>query len=142
MESVGSFPCLGRVEACADSDWGALHTNLRRARYKWYKLLTREGANPRIFGMFCKGAAQTVLLFGCESWTLTDAMMNAWKGFHHRAAGRMANMMACKGPEDKLIYPPLEEALQKAGLHTMEHCVNKRQQCTVDYISTRPIWMH
>jgi len=26
------------------------------------------------------------------------------------------------------ICPPLEEALKKAGLHTMEHHVNKRQQ--------------
>jgi len=57
IESVGSFRYLGRAESHADSDWGALHTNLRMARHKWYKLsklLTREGANPRIFGMFYK----------------------------------------------------------------------------------------
>jgi len=65
------------VESCPDSDWVALHTNLRRARYKWYKLsklLAREGADPRIFGMFYKAVVQTVLRFGCESWTMTDAI--------------------------------------------------------------------
>jgi len=127
-ESVGSFWYLGRVESCTDSDWAALHTNLRRARYKWYKLsklLTREGANPRIFGTFCKAVVQIVLLFGCESWTMTDAMWTALKGFHHRVARRMANMMAYGGSGGGWIYPALEEALKGAGLYSMEHCVNK-----------------
>jgi len=92
--------------------------------------------------MFYKGVVQTVLLFGSESWTITDAMMTVLKGFQHRTARRMANMMAYKGPGDKWIYPPLEEALKKAGLYAMEHCVYKRQQRIVDYISTRPIWAH
>jgi len=121
---------------------GALFTNLRRACHKWdklSKLLSREGANPRIFGMFYKTVVQTVLLFGFESWTMTDAMWNVLKGFHHRAARRMADMMACRGPSGGWIYPPLEEALKKVGLYTMEHYVNKRQQGIVDYISTRPI---
>jgi len=143
--SVGSFRYLGRVESCTDSDWAALCANLRRDHYKWCKLsklLTGEGANPRIFGVFYKAVLQSVLLFGCESWTMTDAMWNALKGFHHWAARRMAKMMACRGPGGVWIYPPLEEALKEAGLYTMEHRVTKRQQRVVDYISTRPIWMH
>jgi len=145
IESVGSFRYLGRQEARNDTDWGALYTNLRRARYKWYKLsklLHIESANPRIFGMFYKAVVQTVLLFGCESWTMTDAMWTVLKGFHYRAARRMADMMAYRGPGGGWIYPSLEEALKKAGLYTMEHYVSKRQQRIVDYISTRPIWMH
>jgi len=136
LESVGSFPYLGRAETRTDADWGALYLNLRKACYKWYKLsklITREDANPKIFGKFYKGVVQTVLLFGSESWTFTESMMNVLKGFHHRAARRMANMMAYKGPGDKWIYPPLEEALKKAGLYTMEHYVNKQQQRIVDY---------
>jgi len=145
IENVGSFPYLGRKEARTDADWGAIYTNLRKARYKWYKLsklLTREGANPKIFGKFYKGVVHVILLYGCESWTLTEAMWTVLKGFHHRAARRMTNMMAYKGPGDKWVYPPLEEALKKAGLYTMEHYVNKRQHRIVDYISTRPIWAH
>jgi len=128
IESVGSFQYLGRAESHTDSDWGALHTNLRRAHYKWYKLsklLTREGANPRIFGMFYKAVVQTVLLFGCESWTMTDAMWTALKGFHYCAARRILDMMVHRGPGGGWIYPPLEEALKKDGLYTMEQYVNK-----------------
>jgi len=69
-------------------------------------------------------------------------MWNVLKGFQHMAARRMADMMACRGPGGGWVYPPLEEALKKAGLYTMEHYVNKRQQRIVDYISTRPIWAH
>ena len=110
IESVRSFQYLGRVESRTDSDWGTLHTNLRRARHKWYKLsklLHREGANPRIFSMFYKAVVQTVLIFGCESWTLTDAMWNVLKGFHLWAARRMADMMAHSGPGGGWIYPHL-----------------------------------
>jgi len=66
--------------------------------HKLSKLLNGECAKPCIFGMFCKAVVHTVLLFGCESWTLTDVMSNVLKGFHCRAAGRVANMMAYKGP--------------------------------------------
>jgi hypothetical protein len=88
IESTNTFPYLGRIESKTASDWPALYHNLRRARYKWHrlsKLLTREGANPRVFGMFYKAVVQTVLLFGSESWTMTDAMWKVLKGFHHRA---------------------------------------------------------
>jgi len=144
-ESVGSFRHLGRQETRTDSDWGGLHANLRRARYKWHKLsklLHREGANPRIFGILYKAVVQTVSLLGCESWTVTDAMWTALKGFHHQAVRRMADVMACRGPSGVWVYPSLEEALKKAGVHTMEHCVSKRQQHMVDCISARPIWAH
>jgi Reverse transcriptase (RNA-dependent DNA polymerase) len=145
IESVGSFRYLGKVETRSDSDWAALYTNLKRARYKWYKLsklLHREGANSRIFGMFYKAVVQTVLLFGCESWTMTDAMWTVLRGFHHRAARRMANMMAYRTAGGKWVYPPIEEALKKAGLYNIEHYVNKRQYRIVDYIASRPIWAH
>jgi len=144
-ESVGSSRHLGRQEAHNDSDWGTLCTDLRRASCKWCKLsklLHREGANPRIFGMFCKAVGPTVSLFGCESWTMTDAMWTVLKGFHHRAVRTMVDMVACRGPGGGWIHPSLEEALKKAGVHTMEHCVSKRQQHTVDCISTRPVWVH
>jgi len=102
---------------------GGVHANLRRARCKWHKLshlLHGEGAHPWIFGMFHKAVVQTVLLFGCESWTVTDAVPTVLKGFHHWAARRMADMMACRGPGCGWIHPSLEEALEKAGLHAME----------------------
>jgi len=77
-------------------------------------------------------------LFGCESWTVADAMWTALKGVHHQNGGHDG----LRGPCGGWIYPPLEEALKKAGLCTMEHCVSQRQQRTVDHISTRPVWAH
>jgi len=124
---VGSFRYLGRQETRTDSEWGALCANLRRARYKWLSnLLHREGAKHRIFVMFYKAMVQTVLLFGCESWSVTDAVWTV-EGLNHRAVRKMADMMACGGPDGGWICPSLEEALKKAGMCTMEHCVAKRQ---------------
>ena len=92
--------------------------------------------------MFYKAVVQTVLLYGCESWALTKTMWDALRGFHHRAARRMARMMAYKNSDGVWTYPPLEEALETAGLYSIEHYLTKRQQRVVQYIATRPIWAH
>jgi len=103
---------------------------------------SKKVLTPRcVIGIFYKAVVRSVLLLGWESWTVTGAMWTVLKGFCHRVARRMADMMAYRGPGTGWIYPPLEEALKEAGLCAMEHCVNKHQQCTVDYISTRPIWV-
>ena len=99
LERVYIYQYLGRLLACNDNDWPSIQLQLKKAPSRWGSLsrvLVRDGATPRISGMFYKAVVQTVLLFGCEAWTITDAMWSVLCGFHHRAARRMANMMAYK----------------------------------------------
>jgi len=67
-----------------------------------------------------------------------------WKvleSFHNGAARRIARKMPCEEGE-VWICPPLEEAREDAGAHTIQHCVEKRQNRVAMCVAARPIWPH
>jgi hypothetical protein len=144
LEKVNLFKYLGRFLHYLDSDWPAVYGNLRKARAKWAmiaKVLVREDASPRISGLFYKAVVQTVLLCGCESWVITPRMMKVLEGFHHRVARRLSGKMA-RLEQGEWVYPPLEEALEDAGLFPLKHYIEKRQQRIAEYVATRPVATH
>ena len=49
-------------------------------------ILGREGAKPRVPGMFFKEVVQAVLLFGSEMWVMNPHTGGAIGGFQHRVA--------------------------------------------------------
>ena len=62
---VTSFKYLGQILTAADEDWMAVVGNLQKARKSWTRLtriLGRQGASPRVLGVFFKAVVQTVLL--------------------------------------------------------------------------------
>ena len=142
LESVSSFKYLGRILTSTDDDWPALYKNLAKARKRWgmvSRVLARDGANERAMAMFYKAVVQSVLLFGSETWVITDRMMDALRGFHHRAARRITGMVAYRVADgwDSL---PIEAVLEVAGLYPIEVYLERRQNTLVDYNSTRPIF--
>ena len=87
FETVKSFEYLGRVLTVGDDDWPAVEGNLRKASKSWVwitRILSREGAEPKISGILCKAVVQTVLLFGAETWVLNPRMERALRSFQHR----------------------------------------------------------
>ena len=76
---------------------GNTYHNLLKAWQRWvviFKLLTKMGAMVCSHGMMYKAVSQTVLLYGSESWVVTVSMLKVMEVFHHRAARRIAVMMA------------------------------------------------
>ena len=62
-----SFKYLGRVISEADDYWFTVVRNLAKAQaVKWRltRILSREGAAPRVSGVLFKAVVQSVLLFG------------------------------------------------------------------------------
>ena len=51
-------------------------------------------ATVQACGILCKAVSQMVLLYRSESWVVTGAILKVLEGFHHRAAQRIAGMMA------------------------------------------------
>ena len=87
------FKYLGRLLANDDGDLRTVRKNLKKARWVWARLqnvLESEGAEPRVCGMFYKAVVQSVLLYGCETWIVTPAILRMLTGFQIRAAWRMA----------------------------------------------------
>ena len=70
-------------------NWPAVAGNLIKDWKSWMRMkriLGREGADPRISGLFLKAVVQAVLLFGLETWVLTPRMERALGSFQHRVA--------------------------------------------------------
>ena len=74
LEQVGVFKYLGRLLAMDDNDMQAVRHNLRKARGVW---------PPRVCGMFYKAVVQSVLLYGSETWTLSDSSIKCLEGFNN-----------------------------------------------------------
>ena len=84
IESVSEFKYLGRILTATDDDWPAVVGNLRKARRSLGRLarvLSREGADPKVSRTFYIAVTQAVLLFGSETWVLTTRMEKALDSF-------------------------------------------------------------
>ena len=53
------------------------------------QILSREGADPKVSGNFYKVVDQAVLLFGAETWVLTQRMERALDSFRSRVMRRI-----------------------------------------------------
>jgi len=141
LVNVSTFKYLGRPVMSNDSDWHAVYQNLKKARLKWgmlSKILARQEASPRVAGLFYKAVVQAVLLYGSESWVITDTILQMLTGFHHRIARRISALIP-RRTQNGWVYPPIEEALESAGLYTMEHYLQVRRNRVADYVASRPI---
>ena len=84
LEMVTSFKYLGRVILKADDGWLEVIRNPARVWEVWRsikRILSREGARPRVSGSFFKTVTQMVLLFGAEKWVVTPRMVRVLGGF-------------------------------------------------------------
>ena len=69
-----------------DDDWLAVVGNLGKEIWSWGQLsriLSREGADPKVLVHFYKAVLQEVLMFGAETWVLTPRI------FQNRVARRL-----------------------------------------------------
>ena len=144
LARVEVFKYLGCLMAMDDTDTQAIRANLKKSRKVWKmlsRLLRGENMEPRVCGMFYKAVVQAVLLFGSETWVLTDSAMRVLEGFHLRLAYRMARKYKpTKDPETSVwTYPPSEKVLEEVGLYTIREYIVKRRQTIAAYIVDRPI---
>ena len=143
LERVTTFKYLGRILPATNSDWPALYKNLVKACKQWGMIsqpLLNTGVTPKQVGMFYKAIVQSVLLYACETWTITEPMLPALKGFHHKAARRISGKQPYRSPNGNWVYPPTADALQLAGLHRIEVYIHCHQQTLgIQYITQRSI---
>ena len=87
LENVTTFRYLGQVLTAGDDDWLEVVGKLGKSGKSWGKLsriLIREGAYPKVSGIFYKAVVQAVLMFGAETWVLTLMMERDLDSFQHR----------------------------------------------------------
>ena len=124
-------------------DWPAVSRNLRNARKKWGQfssLLKREGASSRVSGLFYKAVVMSTLLYSCETWVITQPILRALEGFHHRIVRSISKMSIRYIPDrDYWERPSIEAALSRAGCYPIQHYVDRRRQYLVRYAKDLPL---
>ena len=125
-----------------DSDTMAVSQNILKARVRWgqlSRLLTRHGASRKIMGLFYKATVQSVLLYGAETWTLTQPLLRLLRSFHHRCARYLARMTHTQLEDGTWTSPPSETVRAAAGLHSIETYIKRRTDTYLPFIQTRAI---
>jgi hypothetical protein len=144
LERVEVFKYLGRLLAQDDDDVQAVRQQIRKARGTWARVgqvLRGENAAPRIAAKFYKAVVQSVLLYGSETWNLTETVLARLEGFHIRAAYRMARVhKPRKGLFGNWIYPSTKDVLEECGLHSVKEYINTRRATIAMYVVNRPIF--
>jgi hypothetical protein len=129
IETITNFRYLGRPLTSNDSNWAAARYNLTRARQRWAliaRVLSRESASPRISAIFYKATIQTVLLYGSETWVLTDEIIQILTSFHHSVARKLTGRYPYPIQDtDEWIHPSITETLQLAGLFPMNEYLQR-----------------
>jgi len=139
LAQVPHFKYLGCWMSMDDSDTMAVSQNILKARVRWgqlSRLLTRRGASRKIMGLFYKATIQAVLLYGAETWTLTQPLLRLLRSFHHRCARYLARMSNTQLADGTWVIPSSETALAAAGLHSIETYITRRTATYLPFIRT------
>lgn len=96
-EATGTVPIKKATEK-NDTDGPAVRRAIQRARAMWERIsriLSREGGEPKAVSSIYKAVIQAVLLYGSESWVLTQAMMRSLPRVPNRKIHRLDFLSKC-----------------------------------------------
>lgn len=137
------FKYLGRIMEENDDDQAAINRNLQKARQKWGmigRIFAKKGANSKVMGSFYKTIIQSVLLYGSESWVISNHMMKSLRSFHRRCARFITGKHIYRDIYGDWYQPDSKEVLEKAGLWTIEEYIARRKETVMEYAKERPIF--
>ena len=123
-----------------------MQRNIWKARVVWNKfkkILVREGASHRVMGYFYKVVIQAILLYGSESWVVTNKCLQRRNSFHHRVACSITGMYGHPDLNDpeRWVYPDMDEVLDKVGLFEVEVYIERRRQSVFhNYVTGHSPW--
>ena len=144
IEKVREFLYLGRWIFDTDDDTEAINRQLKKTKYRWIKLskvLKRQDANPTIMGSFYQAIIQAVLLYGSESWVISENNMKKLRSFHYKCARHMVGHHIRLDPDsNEWHYPPSHDVLNKCGLKPIESYIESRRCTLREYMLDRPIY--
>ena len=81
------------------------------------RVLAKTGGTVQDRGMMYKAVAQSVLMYGSESWGVVGEMLKVLERFNHRVARRITWMTEINGSVMEWEYPPVVAALESARLY-------------------------
>jgi hypothetical protein len=136
---VPEFKYLGRVISRDDLDLAACLRNVARARAKWgevNRVLRRDGASVGTTARFYMVIVSAVLLFGSETWVVTQRIENLLVTFHNKCARiightyirpKISSPGATASATTEWEYPSVAHSLKQAHLLPLRTYLNRRR---------------
>ena len=143
LEYVQDFLYLGRVINEDYDDDPSIKKNLMKVKQRWVqilRLLTREGATTRTMGTFYLSIIQSTLLYGSETWVISQRMHNLLYAFHHKVERHITNRHICKLPDDKWHYPNMNQTRKHAGLKPLKTDIEYCRNNLIPYAKSQAIY--
>ena len=137
-----AFKCLVRILDQSYYNWPAVLCNVGKARQvcsRMGKMLRREGPEPRVSAMFYWAVVQAVLLFGVETWVLSEAMSRKLEGINMGFLRQIMGQRAVRRKERNWRKAAAEKVLEKAGTHSLGAYNDRRQTTVTEWVELRPI---
>ena len=137
------FKYLGRILDEDDDDEHAALRQLHRAREKWGRLgavLRGQNASARTRGYFYKAIIQAVLLYGSETWTISERVLKLFRSFHHRVARHLTGRHIRQRDDGSWFCPPTADVLNRAGLETIDEYIRRRRETVRNFVRPRPLY--
>ena len=137
IQKVKRFLYLGRTLTSNDDDTICIDENLRKPRNRWNsiaKILKVEGASAKCMGKFYITVVQAVLLYGADTWVITQRNLKKLRSFHWRAVRYMTGRHIRKVSDNEWEYPEHEKLLKECGLVHIEEYIERRRGTLWKYL--------
>jgi hypothetical protein len=89
IKTVSEYKYLGHILSADDRDEAAVSYNIKKASNAWfgmYRILSADGADALTMARFYLAVVQAKLLFGSETWVLSERALGRLERFHARCA--------------------------------------------------------
>lgn len=130
IQTVSEYKYLGRILSADDRDDAAVSFNIKNANKAWfgmYRILSRQSSDSHTMARFYLAVVQAKLLFGSETWVLTERLLQRLERFHARCARFIAHRHIRRLPDGSWEYPPTAEVLDTCGLSPIVTYIAKRK---------------
>ena len=137
IERVRYFKYLGRILSDDDDDTRCIENNLNKAREQWNKIakiLKREGANAKCMAKFYITVVQAVLLYGADSWTISQRNENKLDSFHRQAVRYLTNTHIQKLNNGQWVHPTHDPLFRKCGIFPINIYIKRRRGTLHQYL--------
>ena len=121
---------LGRILSADDRDEAAVSYNIKKASNAWfgmYRILSADGADALTMARFYLAVVQAKLLFGSETWVLSERALGRLERFHARCARYLTRRHIRPLPDGTWLCPPTNEVLDQCGLSPIATYIAKRK---------------
>ena len=104
------------------------------------QVLCAQGASAKARGYFYKAVIQAVLIYGSESWTLSERTLKLFCSFHNWVARHLTGRHIRHNEDGTWYYPPTADTLNHAGLETIETYIQRRRDTVRTFVRPRPLY--